>query len=324
MSVIDGHALVCESGWIEKLPTFLHEVFLGLSAFVPFDPGLRPHLLPSSIVFVNLELVDLAMCAVNFFGLAAHLEILDRFLEKCRESWLGSELTLIGRAALRDVVVSCFMLPIADLSRAILSLCNRHAAPDMIPLDYTGLLWLRHFNQSIVLRRRLLLLGHAIFGLESVLAVHHAQDHLLMPRLPPLLDIHVPGVSLSLGQHLIGRVPRVHAVLVDVKGRRGDLLVGHILVRLTRVHHIQALDVWGRYRAIREAGKIHKAVGLRLRLLVQAQHWMGADRRPVALSLFVASIFAAVCSNVTAVLFGRRQYLPFALGQAHGDIIEVL
>lgn len=53
-------------------------------------------------------------------------------------------------------------------------------------------------------------------------------------------------------------------MLVDVEGRGGDLLVGNVLVRLTRVHHVQALNIWSRYRAIRKARKVHEAVRLRL------------------------------------------------------------
>ena len=87
------------------------------------------------------------------------------------------------------------MLPIAHFSRAILRLSNGHAASNMIPLDDARLLWLRHFDQSVVLRRLLLLLGHAFLRLKSILAIHHAKDH----RLALLLDVHVPGVSFPGG-----------------------------------------------------------------------------------------------------------------------------
>lgn len=144
---------------------------------------------------VDLELVNFAMRAIDFFHIAAHLEALDCFLEKCWEGWLRFKFTLVGRAALRDVVVSRFMLPIAHFSRAILILSNGHAATDMIPLDNARLLWLRHFDQSVVLRRRLLLLCHAFLRLKSVLAIHHTKDHCLAL----LLDVHVPGVSFPGG-----------------------------------------------------------------------------------------------------------------------------
>lgn len=97
-------------------------------------------------------------------------------------------------------------------------------------------------------------------------------------------------------------------MLVDVEGRGGDLLVRNVLVRLTRVHHVQALNIWRRYRAIRKARKVHEAVRLRLRLLVQTKHWMGPDRWPIAFCLNITSIFTDV-SNIATVVFSRWQYL---------------